>query len=103
MIPLADPTGLAAHACGRALGQAVPMSVRQGFEVGVPLTVSQTIFLLHQGRRVFARLRLVEDRSAPPLVLLNHYAVSFILKTEGDHDATSRFTLDAEGDLILEP
>jgi hypothetical protein len=97
-----DPDGRAAHACGRAL-ESVPMSVRTGFKVGEPLTVGQALFLLREGSRVFARLQLVEDRSAPRLTLLDREAVKFILNTEGDHNDATRFHLDQDGDLILMP
>ena len=99
----ADPTGVAAHACGWGLGSAVPILEKRGFGVGMALKVSQALSLLSEGGRVFARIQLVDDRSARRLVLMDRDAVRFMLNTEGDHDATCRFTLDADGDLILEP
>lgn len=98
MIPPGDPTGLAAHACGRGL------EIRQP-RPGTLLTIREAVALLaaREGRQVYARLQLLEGGSATHLVSIHPAMVEFILKTEDDHDDSTRFTLDADGDLILEP
>ena len=98
MNSLNDPTGLAAHACGRGLEIQTP---RQG----AILTIREVIALIEasEGREVFARLTLLEQGSGTHLVKLNPRAVSIMLKSEEDHDDSTRFSLDADGDLILEP
>lgn len=98
MNSLNDPTGLAAHACGRGLDIKLP---RQG-EL---LTIREVIALIgaSEGRDVFARLALLEQGAGTHLVKLNPRAVSIMLKSEEDHDFSTRFVLDADGDLILEP
>lgn len=93
-----DPTGLAAHACGRGLEIQTPRE-------GELLTIREAVALLEtaDGRQVYARLRLLEQGSETHLVELNSRVVSFMLKSEEDHDCSTRFSLDADGDLILEP
>jgi hypothetical protein len=100
-----DPDGRAAHACGRAL-ELVPRPVtRLSLPLSQPLTVAAVVshIAAREGRECFARVAIIRGSTTPYFLPLMPGSIAFLLKTEPDQQAPTRFHLDQDGDLILMP
>ena len=100
----ADPDGRAAHACGRAL-ESVPPVIGPWMSLGKPLTVAEVVdhIAAREGRECFARVAIIRGSTTPYFLPLMPGSIAFLLKTEPDQQAPTRFHLDQDGDLILMP
>lgn len=99
MIP-GDPTGLAAHACGRGLAPEPPVPARRIRE-DEPLTVREAIEALRNCEFVQVDLPLYEaDTNRARFLELDRSALIGDLQACEDHDNTTRLYLSADGRFV---
>lgn len=99
MIP-GDPTGLAAHACGRGLAPEPAVPARRIRE-DEPLTVREAIAALRSCLLVQVDLPLFErDTIRTRLLELDRSALIGDLQACEDHDDTTRLYLSTDGRVV---